>query len=270
MCWRASLRCARKSSVTTTPTTCSTRRRIPDAEYDRLFRELQALEAEHPELVTPDSPTQRVGGKPLDGFASVRHAVPMLSIRTETDTEASGAQAFDARVRKELGLRRSRSAGRICRRTEIRRPRHQPALRARRAGAGRHARRRRNRRGRHAEHPHRACHSAAPANRVAARRARSARRGLHAARRLRALQREAARGGQAHPGQSAQRCGGQHSPARSQRWPRSVRCRSLPMAWARCRAGSMPRPRTAPCSMRWPRWACRCAASASPARARRR
>ena len=77
---------------------------IPDAEYDRLFRELQALEAEHPELVTPDSPTRRVGGKPLDGFAPVRHVVPMLSIRTETDTEASGAQAFDARVRKELGL----------------------------------------------------------------------------------------------------------------------------------------------------------------------
>ena len=77
---------------------------IPDAEYDRLFRELQALETEHPELITPDSPTQRVGGKPLDGFVPVRHAVPMLSIRTETDTEASGAQAFDARVRKELGL----------------------------------------------------------------------------------------------------------------------------------------------------------------------
>ena len=77
---------------------------IPDAEYDRLFRELQALEAEHPELLTPDSPTQRVGGKPLDGFAAVRHAVPMLSIRTETDTEASGAQAFDMRVRRELGL----------------------------------------------------------------------------------------------------------------------------------------------------------------------
>jgi DNA ligase (NAD+) len=77
---------------------------IPDAEYDRLFRELQAIEAEHSELVTPDSPTQRVGGKPLDAFATVRHAVPMLSIRTETDTEASGAQAFDTRVRKELGL----------------------------------------------------------------------------------------------------------------------------------------------------------------------
>jgi DNA ligase (NAD+) len=77
---------------------------IPDAEYDRLFQELQALEAQHPELLTPDSPTQRVGGKPLDAFVSVRHAVPMLSIRTETDTEASGAQNFDARVRRELGL----------------------------------------------------------------------------------------------------------------------------------------------------------------------
>src|SRR3990172_5188950 len=77
---------------------------IPDAEYDRLFRELQSLETQHPELATPDSPTRRVGGKPLDGFAPVRHAVPMLSIRTETDISDQGAIAFDARVRKELGL----------------------------------------------------------------------------------------------------------------------------------------------------------------------
>lgn len=77
---------------------------VPDAEYDRLFRELQALERDHPELREPDSPTLRVGGKPLPQFASVRHRVPMLSIRTETDTEASGAVAFDARVRRELGL----------------------------------------------------------------------------------------------------------------------------------------------------------------------
>ena len=55
---------------------------IPDAEYDRLFRELQQLEAQYPEYVTPDSPTQRVGGRVLDAFDPVRHAVPMLSIRT--------------------------------------------------------------------------------------------------------------------------------------------------------------------------------------------
>lgn len=77
---------------------------LPDAEYDRLFRELQAIEAENPELLTPDSPTQRVGGAVLKTLAPVRHAVPMLSIRTETDTEASGAVAFDGRVRRELGL----------------------------------------------------------------------------------------------------------------------------------------------------------------------
>ena len=77
---------------------------VPDAEYDRLFRELQLLETTHPELLTPDSPTQRVGGKPLDSFTSVRHAMPMLSIRTETDTTAAGAEHFDERVRKELGL----------------------------------------------------------------------------------------------------------------------------------------------------------------------
>ncbi|MBC7993611.1 MAG: NAD-dependent DNA ligase LigA, partial [Rhizobacter sp.] len=77
---------------------------IPDAEYDRLFQELQAIEAAHPELLTPDSPTQRVIGKVLDGFVPVLHALPMLSIRTETDTESTGALSFDARVRRELAL----------------------------------------------------------------------------------------------------------------------------------------------------------------------
>jgi DNA ligase (NAD+) len=78
---------------------------IPDAEYDKLFRELQALEEQYPALLTPGSPTQRVGGQVLEGFAKVRHKVPMLSIRTETDIEASGARNFDARVRRELGLK---------------------------------------------------------------------------------------------------------------------------------------------------------------------
>ena len=77
---------------------------VPDAEYDRLFEELQALEAQHPEFMSSDSPTQRVGGMALDAFASVRHRVPMLSIRTETDTSAIGAQNFDTRIRKELGI----------------------------------------------------------------------------------------------------------------------------------------------------------------------
>jgi DNA ligase (NAD+) len=77
---------------------------LPDAEYDRLFQRLQALEAQYPALRTVDSPTQRVLGRVLDGFTPVRHAVAMLSIRTETDTTAGGAEAFDARVRRELAL----------------------------------------------------------------------------------------------------------------------------------------------------------------------
>jgi DNA ligase (NAD+) len=77
---------------------------IPDAEYDRLFKELQAIETAHPELLTSDSPTQRVGGRVLDELVAVRHRVPMLSINTETDTEPSGARNFDARVRRALGL----------------------------------------------------------------------------------------------------------------------------------------------------------------------
>lgn len=77
---------------------------VPDAEYDRLFEELQALEHDFPELRTPDSPTQRVGGSPLPELAEVQHAVPMLSIYTETDKSAQGALAFDARVRRGLGL----------------------------------------------------------------------------------------------------------------------------------------------------------------------
>ncbi len=77
---------------------------MPDAEYDRLFRELQALEAEHPEFITPDSPTQRVGAAPMASFTQVSHRVPMLSIHTETDSSEQGAVQFDARVRKQLQL----------------------------------------------------------------------------------------------------------------------------------------------------------------------
>jgi len=74
---------------------------IPDAEYDALYGELESLEAEHPELVTPDSPTQRVGGEPLEEFQQVRHAVPMLSLANARKLEE--LKEWDARVRRLLG-----------------------------------------------------------------------------------------------------------------------------------------------------------------------
>lgn len=77
---------------------------VPDSEYDKAFRELSELEKQFPDLKSPVSPTQRVGGEARSDLAKVRHAVPMLSIHTETDFEAQGAQAFDERVRKGLGL----------------------------------------------------------------------------------------------------------------------------------------------------------------------
>lgn len=80
---------------------------VPDGTYDQAFNELQALEQLYPQLITPESPTQRVIGAVLEGLTPVRHAVPMLSIRTETDNSAAGAEAFDARIRRELGLAES-------------------------------------------------------------------------------------------------------------------------------------------------------------------
>ena len=73
---------------------------ISDREFDRLLEELTAIETAHPELVTPDSPTQRVGGAPIDGFAKVTHAVPMLSI--ENSYSEADLRKFDADVRKAL------------------------------------------------------------------------------------------------------------------------------------------------------------------------
>ena len=73
---------------------------ISDAAYDELMRELQALEAAHPELVTPESPTQRVGAAPVSAFGSVSHAVPMLSLGNAF--EAEDVEAFDRRVTDTL------------------------------------------------------------------------------------------------------------------------------------------------------------------------
>ncbi len=74
---------------------------ISDSEFDALMVELRALEAAHPELITPDSPSQRVGGRPAEGFVTVEHQVPMLSLDNAFDE--GDLRAFDERVRKGLG-----------------------------------------------------------------------------------------------------------------------------------------------------------------------
>jgi len=81
---------------------------IPDAEFDKLFRELQALEQAHPDLVTDDSPTQRVGGAPVEKFREVRHRLPMLSLDNAFSEEEMAD--FDRRIREKLGVESIRYA----------------------------------------------------------------------------------------------------------------------------------------------------------------
>jgi DNA ligase (NAD+) len=78
--------------------------KISDAEYDSKFRALLGIEEAYPRLITPDSPSQRVGGAPLEGFSTVKHALPMLSIRTETGYGDSAVVRFNNRVSKDLRL----------------------------------------------------------------------------------------------------------------------------------------------------------------------
>src|SRR6266851_2437157 len=74
---------------------------ISDREFDKLLEELKKLEEVHPELVTPDSPTQRVGGQPIAGFKTVKHREPMLSI--ENTYNPDELREFDKRIKKLLG-----------------------------------------------------------------------------------------------------------------------------------------------------------------------
>jgi DNA ligase (NAD+) len=99
---------------------------IPDAAYDRLFAELQRLEADYPELVSADSPTQRVGGAPLAAFGQVQHTVPMLSLNNAFTGE--DVEAFDRRCREMACLSRvpraatalrAKMSRRICGRSAI-------------------------------------------------------------------------------------------------------------------------------------------------------
>ena len=75
---------------------------VPDAEYDRLFRQLKQLEQEHPELITADSPTQRVGDTPLSAFTQVQHRIPMLSLDNVFNEQE--LIAFDQRIRERIGI----------------------------------------------------------------------------------------------------------------------------------------------------------------------
>src|SRR5206468_4435583 len=75
---------------------------ISDEEFDQLLHDLERLEAEHPDLVTADSPTQRVAGRPVEGFATVEHLVPMLSL--DNAYNEAELRAFDERVRRAAGL----------------------------------------------------------------------------------------------------------------------------------------------------------------------
>src|SRR5688572_17568011 len=73
---------------------------ISDRDFDKLLEELKKIENDHPELITPDSPTQRVGGQPLEGFATVTHREPMLSIDNSYNPDE--LREFDQRVQKQL------------------------------------------------------------------------------------------------------------------------------------------------------------------------
>ena len=109
---------------------------ITDAEYDALMRKLQAIETAHPELTVPDSPTQRVGGKPREGFIKVQHSSQMLSL--DNALNEAELRDFDRRVRELLGGEELS----LRHRAEDGRPLDGRALSRRAVRAGRHARRR--------------------------------------------------------------------------------------------------------------------------------
>ncbi len=229
---------------------------VPDAEYDRLFEELQRLECDHPELRTADSPTQRVGGAPLPELVAVAHAVPMLSINTETDKSAQGALSFDARVRRGLGLDESDPAVRYS--AELKfdglainlRYEHGVLVRAATRGDGQT--------GEDVTHTVRTIgqiplrlHGDAPA-------VLEVRGEIYMRRddfeRLNAMQRERGEKTFVNPRNTAAGAVRQLDPAVSARRP----CRFLPTGWVRHKPGPNRR-RKAVCSMRWPFSVFRCA-----------
>ena len=184
---------------------------IGDDAYDALLDELRTIEREHPELLTPDSPTQRVGGEPVGKLEKVTHLQPMLSLANARSrggaARLGGADAQPPRPRGDRGARL-----RVRRRAEDRRAGDLARLPRRRARARRHARQRRRRRGRHAQPAHDRRDPAEDRRRAAA--ARGPRRGLHVAAGLHRAQRAPRRAGAEHLHEPAQQRRGDDPPAR--------------------------------------------------------
>ena len=182
---------------------------VSDAAYDALRQRLEAIEAKFPDLVTTDSPTQKVGAAPARGFAKVQHAVPMLSLGNAFSDEdvAEFVERHPA-----LSQARCRSHSGAGRRAEDRRPVAVAALREWRTGPRRDARRRLYRRGCHRQCPHHQGHSAHAEGPQHSRGLRNARRSLHAQEGFSRAEQEA--GGSRRHGvrQSAQFGGGLAAP----------------------------------------------------------
>ncbi len=198
---------------------------VSDADFDALMRELQELEERHPELRTPDSPTQQVGGAPSTTFSPVTHLVPLMSLDNVFSRRGPRQVAGPGRVAGGGGRRRVR----VPVRAEDRRPRPRPGLPRRAAGHRRHPRRRHGRRGRDGQRPHHRGDPGPADRRGRPRRARGARRGVHAA------------GGLRHPERRPGRC--REGPVRQPAQLRSRLAAPEGPEGHRPAAAALPRPR---------------------------
>ena len=215
--------CARSSSATTTSTTSSTNPRSATTPTTSCSTSCAGSRREHPELRTPDSPTQRVGAPPLERFQQVEHPEPMLSLGNARNEEELRAWE-DAHRQPPQAARHQRLGVQLHDRAEDRRPGDLAHLRGRRPHPRRHPRRRPHRRGRDpepahdrrdpAEHPRRAAPD------------RSARRGLPADRRLQSAQRAPRRGRRSRPSPTRATRPPARSASSTPRWPPNGRSRS--------------------------------------------
>ena len=208
---------------------------ISDTDYDDLLRELREIEEANPDLVTPDSPTQRVGGAPLEKFGRVEHAEPMLSLAQRPQRGRAPRLGEAGRARPRAARHRGQGDP-LRHRAEGGRPGDLAHLRGRRLHPGRDPRRRAGRRGRDPEPAHDEVDPAADRGR--ARAGRGARRGLPADRGLREAERAARRRGRGDLRQPPELRRGLDPPARPEARRRAAARRCGPTGSAPAAAGS--------------------------------